>query len=148
MNWSAFDFLLAGTILLVVAGLALLTLRRAPNLSYGLGVACAVTAAILLTVANGAVGIVGSEQNDVNLLFYVVPLVALVFATMVRFRARGMMTAMGAMAVIQLLVGSAAMFLASRSAEAIDPKPVIWIVGGLTMLWLASARFFRRAASH
>ncbi len=55
-------------------------------------------------MANGAVGIIGSEDNDANMLYFGVLAVGVVGALMARFRPIGMMLALIATALAQMLV--------------------------------------------
>ena len=92
----------------------------------------------LLVWANLAVGIVGSEQNPINRLFFAVPVVGIVAALLARFEARGMSRALLAVAVTQLTVALVVWLGGWGSA---------WLVSFFFLaLWLASARLFAVAA--
>src|SRR5688572_13882947 len=67
VDWSMFDFAFAA-VLLGGLGLGLeLAVRKTDNAAYRLAAAVALAAAFLLVWVNGAVGIIGSEQDDANL---------------------------------------------------------------------------------
>jgi hypothetical protein len=105
---------------------------------YRAAAAIAIAAAVLMVVANGAVGIVGSEDNPVNRLFSSVVLAGLVGALLVRFRARGMVWVMYGMA--GALVGVAA-YLAITGRGLV---PVVAAVFGAA--WVIAGRLFAQAA--
>jgi len=90
VNWTAGDFLVMGVMLAAVCGAIELAVRTSGNWAYRGGVAAAIIGAFLITLANLAVGIVGSEDNPANLLFFGALLVGLVGAVLARFRAAGM----------------------------------------------------------
>ena len=72
VNWTWSDFIVAGS-LLFCSGLAYeLIARKAGNSSYRVAVGVAVATALLLVWVNLAVGIIGSEDNPVNLLYFAV----------------------------------------------------------------------------
>ena len=94
VNWSLFDFVVAGT-LLFGSGLTYeLIARKAGNTAYRAAVGVAVAAALLLVWINLAVGIIGSEDNPVNLLYFWVLFIGIIGATIARLRPRGMALAM------------------------------------------------------
>ena len=111
--------------------------RISPKFAYWAGVAAALAAAFLIFAANGAVGMIGSEDNPYNRFFGGVIVLALAGAAVARFRPAGMALAMLAAAVAHLLVS-----LFGLSSD---------LRGGILSaacagLWLLSAALFRRAA--
>jgi hypothetical protein len=144
-DWTAFDFAVMGALL---GGVGLgfeLAVRRRGDAGYRAGVGIALAAAFLLVWINGAVGVIGSEDEDANLLYGGVLAVAFVGAALARFRPAGMARAMAAAAAAQALIP---LIAASVWAGA---RPLVWSpqVLGLTVLfaamWLLSAWQFRRA---
>jgi hypothetical protein len=137
VQWTAGDFVFAG-VLIGGVGLAFeLAVRMTRDPFYRAGVAAALAAAFLIMWANGAVGMIGSEDNPFNLLFYGVIAVALAGAVAARFRPAGMARAMGLAAAAHALTAVIGMFTDLR--------------GGLVStafagLWLLSAWLFGRAA--
>jgi len=115
--------------------------------AYRIGVAVALFAAALQVWMNLAVGIVGSEDNPVNLGFYLVVVTAGACAFTARFRAEGMARAMLAVAGVQALL--AAVIATAPSTVRDDPKGplgVLVLSGGFIALWLLSAALFHRSA--
>src|SRR5512139_3937877 len=84
VDWSLFDFIFAGG-LLFGTGLAFVLIARRVNLpTYRAAVGVAVAAGLILIWVNGAVGIIGSENNPANLLYAGVLAVGLVGAVVAR----------------------------------------------------------------
>ncbi|MES2336986.1 MAG: hypothetical protein V4537_02680 [Pseudomonadota bacterium] len=137
VRWTPSDFVFAG-ILIGGTGLMFeLAVRLSSSVAYRAGIALALLATVLLVWINAAVGIIGAEDNPANLMFAVVPAVAIVGAGLARFRARGMARAMIAAVVAQCGVAIAAMVLADAF---ILPITVLFCA-----LWLAAAWLFGRA---
>ena len=135
--WTAFDFVFAGALLGGV-GLAFeLVVRKRSGFSYRLGAAVALVTALLTIWVNGAVGMIGSEDNPLNLAFGGVLLVAFVGAVFARFAAGGMMSAMIATAVAQVAAGLLGL--------ATDPQGAVFSMA-FAGFWLLAAALFRNAA--
>lgn len=138
VNWSVADFVVFGAMLACAGGAFELAARMTRNTAYRAAVAVALAAAFLLVWANGAVGIIGSEDNPANLMFGGVLAVGLVGAAVARFRPEGMARALVATALAQALVAVVA---------AVAGMGYIFAATAFFgALWLASAWLFRRAA--
>jgi hypothetical protein len=105
---------------------------------YRVAAVLAIGAAVFMVVANGAVGIIGSEENPVNRLFSGVVLIGIVGSLLVQFRARGMVWVMYATAAALLIV---AVYLAISGQGLI---PVVALVFGGA--WVVAGRLFARVA--
>jgi hypothetical protein len=144
--WTLFDFVFAG-VLLVGTGLLLeLAVRKAPNIEYRFGAAIALAAAFLLIWLSGAVGIIGSEDNDANLMYFGVLAVAILGAIIARLQSQGMALAMLAAALAQVAVGAVALVGNLGATDPSWPWDVVGATGVFAALWLGSAWLFRRAA--
>ena len=110
-----------------------------PKHHYRVAALLAISAAMLMVVANGAVGIIGSEENPVNRLFSGVVLIGIVGALLVQFRARGMAWVMYATTAALLLVAA---YLAITGQGLI---PVVGLV--FVGAWIVAGRLFARAAT-
>jgi hypothetical protein len=138
VDWSARDFLLAA-LLIGIPGLVLEgVVRLSGNLAYRAGATLALLAAGLIVWINGAVGIIGSENNPTNLIFAGVIAVAAIGACIARGRAGGLRHAMIAAAAAQAATGVIAFSLDMR---------VIGFIAILTVVWLIAAALFARAAA-
>ena len=101
VNWTGSDFVFAA-VLFGSVGLAFeFIVRKSSNLAYRLGAGVAVIAAFLTIWVNGAVGMIGSEDNPYNLLFGGVLLIALIGAVVAWFAPGGLALAMVVAAIAQ-----------------------------------------------
>lgn len=139
VNWTAFDFLVFGTMLAIACGSYELAARTTANTAYRAAVGVAVIAAFFLVWSNLAVGLIGTERNPANLMYGGVLAVGIIGAITARFRARGMARALIAMALAQALV-AAVVLVAGWGYEALV------LTGIFGMPWLLSAWLFRKAA--
>ena len=136
--WDLTDFVIFGA-LMVGAGVAFeLAARKSGNTAYKTGVGLALAAAFLLVWVNGAVGIIGNEDNDANLMFYGVLAVGLIGALMARFEPQGMARAMMATAGAQVLV-----FVIALVAGWGFTRLITFF---FLAFWVGSARLFQNAA--
>ena len=138
VDWSGGDFVAMGLLLFGACGLYEVAARMSGDLFYRAGTALAVLIGFLTAWSNLAVGIIGNENDALNLMFFGVVGIALFGALAVRFRARGLVAVMTAAGVAQALAAVLG-WLASG-----------WENGVLIALffsvpWLASAELFRRA---
>lgn len=138
VNWTVSDFVIFGAMLAAALGTFELAVRKTRNTAYRTAVGIAVATAFLLVWINGAVGIIGSEDDPANRMFAGVLAVGFIGAAIARFKPRGMARAMVATAAAQVLV---AVIAAVAGVGTIFP-----IAGVFAALWLTSAAMFRRAA--
>lgn len=143
--WTLLDYVVMGALFGLV-GLGLEFAVRNGNRTYTLAAAVALAAAFLLVWITGAVGIIGSENDDANLLFLGVVALALLGAMGSLFRANGMALAMAAAALAQALVPVLALTFWPQSASSVWAPEVFALTGFFTGMWLLSAWLFRKSA--
>jgi hypothetical protein len=144
--WTVADFAFAGVLLVGTGLIYELAARKAAMIAYRAAVGVALAAAFILIWLTGAVGIIGSEDNNANLMYGGVLAVGLVGAIIVRFRSRGLALAMIATALVQVLVGVLALIGGLGATGPRWPWDVVGLTGFFAALWLGSAWLFRRAA--
>lgn len=145
-HWSSADFVVAGAMFAIVGGTFELAMRASGNASYRAGAAIALAAAFLLVWINLAVGIIGNENNPLNLMFFGVIGAALVASIIARFKAAGMARAMTIAAAIQGLIGIGTFILGLGAAEPPDALGLLGLIEFFAPMGLLSAWCFRRAA--
>ena len=145
MNWTVFDFAFAGVALLGVGLSFEIVVRKTSDGTYRIAAGVALAAALLLVWLNGAVGIIGSEANDVNLLYYGVLVAGGVGTLVARFRARGMARAMAVTALAQAAIAAGALVAGLASPQS-GPFEIVALNGFFVALWIGSAVLFRKAA--
>lgn len=137
VQWTAFDFVAAAVMLAIPLAIFELAMRAKVSWAYRGGVAAALGGGFLTVWANGAVGILGNEDNPVNLIFPGLLAIGLIGAFLVNFRSRGMAAVMFALAILQLAIGVGAFIGGYQDA----------VFSGLFLAaWLISAALFRKAA--
>ncbi|MCW8085568.1 hypothetical protein [Sabulicella glaciei] len=144
--WSGGDFALLGAMLFGACGAYELGARLTGNATYRAALATALVTALGLSWITLAVGIIGSEDDPANLMYFGVLALGLLGAFMVRFRPGGMAHVLGVTAVAQAAAGIIALIAGLGSGGANWPGVVVLFTGVFVLLWLASAWLFRRAA--
>ncbi len=143
-----FDFLLLGAIAAACFVIFKVLAARMPNDSaYKSGVGIALVTALLLFWVNGAVGIIGSEDNDANMMYFGVIATAFGGSALTRFQPLGMARTMWAAAAAQVLVAVIALSAGWGIEGPIWPRHILFLNGFFAALWAASALLFRHAAS-
>ena len=151
VNWGLEDFVVMGAMLAAACGISELGARLSGNTAYRAAFGIAVLAGLLTVWVNLAVGMFGSEDNTLNLMFGAVLLLAALGSLAARFRAAGMARAMAATAVAQLLATGVGLAVGLNLGSDEVAGPSVWREAFLTACfavpWLASALLFRRAAA-
>jgi hypothetical protein len=144
--WSAADFIIAAAMFGIVGGTFELAVRASGSRSYRGGAAVALATAFLLVWINLAVGIIGNEDNPLNLMFFGVIGAAIVGSIVARFEADGMARAMIVAGVIQALIGIDVYLQGAAATEPPGPIAILMLIEFFALAWFASAWLFRRAA--
>lgn len=147
VNWNANDFIVWGIVLGSIGGLFDLAVRLSPLPSYRAAFALALLGAFLVTWVNLAVGIVGSDNNPANQLFFLALLIGITGAGIARLRAGGMVYAMLTTALALGVAFAVAQMGASDELWAHISREAIG-TAMFALIFLASAVLFRRAASY
>ena len=145
VHWTPADFIFA-TVVFGSIGLGLEFAARRKNGAYTAASGIALLICLMLVMFTGAVGIIGNENEDSNMLFLGVVLVAMLGSTIAAFRPARMSVAMVAAAVAQLSVPPLATLVSDSTMDAIWARHVIVLTIAFTAMWLVSARLFRNAA--
>lgn len=144
VQWDPPDFLIMG-VLVMGTGLAVeWAIRRRGSLVLRVAWTFALLATLLMTWVNMAVGLLGGESNEVNVLLLGVPLVGIVGAALARAQPRGMALTMLTMAALQLVLTVIAFSLDWRPLR---QGPIdIWGPNGFfAMLFVIAAALFASA---
>jgi len=103
-RWTPSDFVAMSVLLFGSALTYELISRNMGSVAYRTAVGVGVAASLLLVWMNGAVGIIGSEDNVANAMYFGVILIGAFGGIISRFKSSGMVWAMFAMALAQALV--------------------------------------------
>lgn len=135
--WTGFDFLVFGLMLSILGGGIELAVRISRHHAYRAAAGIALIAGFLLVWMNLAVGIIGNEENPLNLMYGGVLAVGGLGALIARFRPAGMVRAMVAMATTQIVVA----VIAQLNGHFTWPLTAAFVA-----VWIGSAWLFRKAA--
>jgi hypothetical protein len=144
--WGPFDFVFAGVLLYGTTGLIDLAIRKGGSTAYRLGAALAVLVSFLLVWVNGAVGVIGNEDNPANLMFIGIIAVALAGSALVRFEARGMSRAMLLACALTAAIAVAALASGWGADEQPGAVGLAMLIGGFAAMWGLSSALFAKAA--
>jgi hypothetical protein len=142
--WDLADFAVAGALLVGTGLMYELAARKAGNIAYRAAVGVALVAALLLVWLTGAVGIIGSEDNNANSMYIGVLGVGIIGAIIARFRPHGMARALLATALAQALVAVIALIIGLGSPWS-GPAELLALNGFFVALFVGSALLFRYA---
>jgi hypothetical protein len=145
MNWSLFDFAVAGTLIFGTGLTYQLVTRKAGNMAYRFAVGLALAAAFILIWVNLAVGVIGSEDNPANLMYGGVLAIGFLGAIIAELRPQGMARVLFAMALAQAVVAVIALILGLGSPWS-GPVEIVTLNGFFVVLFVGSALLFRSAA--
>ena len=112
---------------------------------YRSAVGVALVTALILLWVNGAVGVIGSENNDANLMYFGVLAVGIVGAVIGRLQPRGMSLALFATALAQVFVTLVAI-IGKLGTPVSGPLDLLLLNGLFIALWVVSACMFRQTA--
>lgn len=144
--WDGADFALAGGLLAGAGVAGELVARSGGSRAYRAGAGVALATAVLLLWANGAVGLIGSEDNPANRLYPGVVALGLLGAVLARFRPRGMARVLAGTALAQAAVPGVALLGGWGVAGPVPVGDVLMATAAFVALWLLSAALFRAAA--
>ena len=146
VNWTLGDFIFAGLMLAALCGLVQLAVRRSTKAMYRWAMALAALGGFAVIWVNLAVGIVASEDNDFNMVFFLIILATIAASAAARIKARAMAKILPLTGVALLVALGVGQFLGSDELH--DTRIAEWV--GVTVfagMFALSAILFRRAAA-
>ncbi len=147
-DWRWHSFVLAGIVLFGTGFAYELIAGRSEKIAYKTAFGIGLGTALLLFWVNGAVGVIGSENNPANLLFGLVFLAGFIGSLFSRFKARGMSYTMSLAAIIQFLIPLFALIVWPAQASWGEAGVVGVLVFNsiFSLLFSFSALLFQRAS--
>ena len=146
VQWSPFDFVFAAVLLYGAAGTVDLAIRKGGSMAYRLGAGLAVLVSFLLIWVNGAVGVIGVEDNPANLMFIAIIVIAAAGAIAARFEARGMARAMTIACVLNAAIAALVPVYGWGADEHPGMPGLVALIGLFATMWGLSAALFAKAA--
>ncbi len=134
-----------GALLIGVGVVVELVSRKTGEAAYRTAVGLALASALALVWVNGAVGIIGSEDNEANLMYGGVLVVGSIGAIIARFKPEGMARVLFTTALAQTLVAVIALVGRLGSPHS-GPLEIVTINGFFVALFVGSAVLFWKAA--
>ncbi len=136
-----------GCLLLGIGIAADLSSKLTGRAAYRTAFLLAVVSVLLLGWVTAAVGIVGSDNNDSNLMYGAVIVVAVIGVLLARFRSRGMSRALYSTALAQVMVTAVALApgLNLPFSWAFE---IVTINGFFIAMFLGSAALFSKSVEH
>ncbi|HEX2099533.1 MAG TPA: hypothetical protein VHF69_02650 [Candidatus Synoicihabitans sp.] len=144
--WDIADFVIVWVILAAAVAGYQLVASRAYNQTYRLATGLAVVTGVFLLWVNGAVGLIGSENNPANAMYLGVLLIGLIGVAIARLRPLGMARALFATAAAQFLVPVVALLL-WRPDFSPGVVQVFTLNFAFVLAFVASALLFRHAGT-
>jgi hypothetical protein len=144
VNWTAGDFVFAGSLILGVGISLELVVRKSRDTAYRSAVALALMGVFLLVWINAAVGI---TDSDADKMFILVIAIGIVGAFVALFRPAAMAGVMFATALALTLVGVTALMAGVVPAHN-SAFEILGITGFFAAMFVGSALLFRKAESH
>lgn len=149
--WTFSDFVIAGGLLfgtgfMYILVTRLLATQMAENPIYRVAVGFALLTGLFLIWSNLAVGIIGSENNPYNVIYFGVIAVGIIGAFIARFEPKGMTYTMFVMALAQALVTAIALIGGFYQSPPSTIFHIIAVNGFFITLFVVSALLFRYTA--
>ncbi len=144
--WDLADFAIAGVLLFGAGFTYKLSAIKVSNTVYRSAVGLTLATAFILFWVNGAVGIIGNEENPVNLMYVGVLAIGIIGSIVARFQPHGMARALFATALAQALVAVIALIVGKHRYPGSSVSEILILNGFFVALFLGSARLFRNAA--
>lgn len=104
VDWGLADFIIAGILLFGTGFTYKLIATKSESFIYKIALGLALGTALFLIWSNLAVGIIGSEENPINLMYFGVLAVGIIGALVTRFYSKKMAFVMFAIAVAHGLI--------------------------------------------
>ena len=133
VDWDETDFIFATIIFGIVGGLIELAVRLSFNWYFRIGAMFAVLSGFMVVWANLAVGMIGNEDNPVNLWFSAVLFIAIAGSIASRFRGSILPLAMFLARTSQIVIGTFAGLLGTdmRGGRFTIILSVAWFIASL-----------------
>lgn len=140
--WTLSDFIFAGILIFGTGFAYTLITRKSGQIAYRVAIGFALLTGFFLIWVNAAVGIIGGENNPVNVLYFGVILIGLAGAALARFQPKGMAATMFSMAGAQALIAIYALLSGMAALPHSSVMKIIAVNGFFAGLFILSACLF------
>ena len=144
--WTTSDYVFAFILFLVPTLVYRIITRTATNFKYRLAIAFALLTGFATVWINLAVGIIGSEDELINLVYFGVLALGLIGANIVRFKPEGMVKVMAVMTAALIPITFAALVLGYQNLPHSSVMQIIGVNAFFGVLYAQSAFLFKYAS--
>jgi hypothetical protein len=146
--WSFFDFVIAGC-LLFGTGMAYILATRTfaagtgSRMRYRFATGFALFSVLFMVWVNLTVGIIGSENNAFNLVYFAVAIGGIIGSVFVRLRPAGMVRVMFAMALTMAVIAGIALFSGMQYLPESSVTEILAVNGLFALMFITSGFLYR-----
>ncbi|MEX0844699.1 MAG: hypothetical protein WD022_05435 [Balneolaceae bacterium] len=145
VEWTLSDFIVAGAMIFGTGLTYTLVTRKSEEIAYRVAVGFALFTGLFLIWSNLAVGLIGSENNAFNSLYFLVIGIGVCGAFIAKFKANGLMFTLFAMAAAQVVIAIAALFTGMADVPESSVYEILAVNGFFVTLFVVAAMLFRYA---
>jgi hypothetical protein len=147
VSWGFSDFILMGSALISIGVLYELVAKKSKKPLYRFAFGIGLFGAFCLFWVNSAVGIIGSENQNVNLLYGIVIVVGFIGSIISRFKPKGMSNTLFATALTQMLIPLVVFLIWPPPKISWSPSifGVFFLSSFFSLIFLVSAILFRKS---
>ncbi|MCX7973721.1 MAG: hypothetical protein N3B16_04390 [Candidatus Aminicenantes bacterium] len=142
LAWGPLDFGFVWLMVLSTSIVYELITRKHKNKTYRLALAVALGTGFIMIWTNLAVGLIGSEDEPVNMIYLVLLAGGLIGALLVRLKARGLTITMGIMALGQVLITLIALLAGWQHLPSSSVSDILKVNGFFFLLWQTKMYLF------
>ncbi|MFN1835124.1 hypothetical protein AB2B38_007680 [Balneola sp. MJW-20] len=142
--WSGSDFLIAGLLLFGAGAAYVLIRQRMDNSLYRIATGLGTAAMLFLLWSNGAVGLIGSENDPANLMYLGVIAVGLIGALISGLKPRGLSYTFFAMSVSLLIITVIALITGMQNLPGSSVNEILAVNGVFIVLFTLPAILYRK----
>ncbi|REL37906.1 hypothetical protein DYD21_08995 [Rhodohalobacter sp. SW132] len=148
VNWTVSDFILAGFLLFgtgfsYILVTRILTAGTDRSTLYKIATGFALFSGLFLIWSNLAVGIIGSENQPFNMIYFGVIALGIIGAFFARFLTKGMIWVMFSMAVAQTVTAAIALFTGLHQLPESSVAEILGVNGLFIVLFVVSGLMYR-----
>lgn len=145
--WTLSDFIFAGILLSVTGSGFVFVLKKDDSNMYKIGMGIAILSTFLLIWVNLAVGLIGSENNLINLSYFGVIGIGLIIAFLSRFKATGMSYSSFGMAIGFVLIAVIALSSGMQNYPESSVLEILGVNAFFAVPFILSGISFRNAVA-
>jgi hypothetical protein len=145
VNWTLSDFVAAGTLLFGTGSAFVFISRMAQNSMYKVAGGLALITLLFLVWSNLAVGLIGSEDEPANLMYFGIVFIGILGSIFSRFKALGMSYTSFAMAGGIVLIAIIALTMGMQDYSGSSVSEILAINAFFIVPFALSGLLFRQA---